>query len=265
MLYLNRLCRKPITTANYGAVYSKQLRKYLIPKEMPMLSFFLVLDGHQLFQLLHHFSENKNSIYTAYSSLGNKWHMLCLYKASGQRKQVKDFWWGQKNEKQKWNIKVQYISIVIIFERHTPVQVFWEGKKQDNLKQWGTEPSRQHQPPNWVSELMNVSAFTLSKSGTSPVKKSSTPSNRPPLKEEETNDSFWGPLILCDPSNRKSDFEHLVLVHANPSGRSQISGGGWGEAGQGKSISFGCICVHGLCISLSLWQGCVGVLFRGSY
>ncbi len=41
---------------------------------------------------------------------------------------------------------------------------------------------------------MNVPA-ELSKSGTSPMK-NCTPSNRPPLKEEETNDSFWGPLIL---------------------------------------------------------------------
>lgn len=63
------------------------------------------------------------------------------------------------------------------------------------------------------------------------MKRNGTPSNRPPLKEEETNDSFWGPLILCDPLNCRSDFERLVHVHATPTGRGQISGGGWGEAG----------------------------------
>lgn len=84
------------------------------------------------------------------------------------------------------------------------------------------------------------------------MKKSSPPSNRPPLKEEKI-DSFLGPLILCDPSNHRLDFERLVHVHANPTGRSQISGGGWCEAGQGKNSSFGGIRVHGLCVSLRLW------------
>lgn len=120
---------------------------------MPMLLllFSPVLDGHQLFQLLHHFSKNKNSIYTAYSSLGNKWHMLFLYKASRKRKKSERLLVGVEEwNKQKLNIKVQYISIVIIFERHTPVQVFWEKKKKtNNLKQWATEPNRQHQPPDW--------------------------------------------------------------------------------------------------------------------
>lgn len=52
--------------------------------------------------------------------------------------------------KQKWNIKVQYISIVIIFERHTPVQVFREEKNKQFKTMWlSTEPSRQHQPPDW--------------------------------------------------------------------------------------------------------------------
>lgn len=131
---------------------------------MPMLLllFSPVLDGHQLFQLLHHFSKNKNSIYTAYSSLGNKWHMLFLYKASRKRKKSERLLVGVEEwNKQKLNIKVQYISIVIIFERHTPVQVFWEKKKKKKQFKTMGHWAQQTASTSWlVSELMNVSAFT---------------------------------------------------------------------------------------------------------
>lgn len=40
MLYLNKLCRNPITTANYGAVYSEQLRKYFAKRNANAAAFF---------------------------------------------------------------------------------------------------------------------------------------------------------------------------------------------------------------------------------
>lgn len=61
------------------------------------------------------------------------WSIQCCFytKPFWKRIQWKDIWWAkevtmgvEERKKQKWNIKVQYISIVIIFERHTPIQVF---------------------------------------------------------------------------------------------------------------------------------------------
>lgn len=87
------------------------------------------------------------------------WSIQCCFytKPFWKRIQWKDIWWAkevtmgvEERKKQKWNIKVQYISIVIIFERHTSSSILREKKILQDLKTivLSTEPSRQHQPPD---------------------------------------------------------------------------------------------------------------------
>lgn len=83
MLYLNKLCRKPITTANYGAVYLRQLRKHFAKRNANAAVFSPYWMATYYFSF-YTIEKKKNSIYTAYGSLANA--MLFLYKASWKRK-----------------------------------------------------------------------------------------------------------------------------------------------------------------------------------
>lgn len=95
MLYLNKLCRKPITTANYGAVYSEQLRKYFAKRNANAAAFFpLCWTATNYFSFYTIFQKTK-IVFTpriaAWATNGTcRFYTKLLGKE--KKKKVKDFW-----------------------------------------------------------------------------------------------------------------------------------------------------------------------------
>jgi len=166
MLYLNKLCRKPITTANYDAVYLKQLRKYFAKRccFFPRVGRPPTISASTPF-----FQKAKNKIVftpriAAWATNGK----CCFYtKALGKENKWKTSGGGRR---MKWT-EMEYKS-AIYFNCH----YFWKtytsssiqrGKKNKQFKtMWlSTEPSRQHQPSDrcqswWIHQPFKKWDFT---------------------------------------------------------------------------------------------------------